>query len=164
MERWSDEQLFNTVVVGEMSALTILVERYQQVLTGYLDRLVGADWALAQDLAQETFLRVLRQHAERGERPFKPWLYTIATNLVRDHFKASATRLSTPLESDHETWIPDKVPGPEEILLQGEQQSILVDALNQLGMEYRATLWLRFYCDLSLREIADALDIPLGTV
>lgn len=51
MECLSDEQLLTAVVAGEMTALAILVERYQQTLTGYLDRLVGADWALAQDLA-----------------------------------------------------------------------------------------------------------------
>jgi len=164
MQRLSDEQLLDAVVVGEMAALAVLVERYQHVLTGYLDRLVGPDWALAQDLAQETFLRVLRQHTTRGERSFKPWLYTIATNLARDHFKASATRLSTPLAPEHEVGMPDDLPGPEESVLRGEQRSALADALNQLGLEYRMTLWLRFYCDLSLQEIADTLDIPLGTV
>ncbi|HZU71069.1 MAG TPA: sigma-70 family RNA polymerase sigma factor [Ktedonobacteraceae bacterium] len=164
MERLSDEQLFSDVMAGEMTALATLVERYQQALTGYLDRLLGGDWALAQDFAQETFLRVLRQHTARGDRLFKPWLYTIATNLVRDHFKSSAIRLSTPLASEHEDWIPDTVPGPEEQALRGEQRSTLVGALNLLSMEFRATLWLRFYCDLSLQEVADTLDIPLGTV
>ncbi len=164
MERLSDEQLLNAVIAGEMAALTTLVERYQQVLTGYLDRLVGADWALAQDLAQETFLRVLRQHTMRGERPFKPWLYTIATNLARDHFKSAATRFSMPLAPEHEIQVADEAPGPEEYALREEQRSMLVDALNLLGIEYRATIWLRFYCGLSLREIATTLDIPLGTV
>jgi RNA polymerase sigma-70 factor, ECF subfamily len=164
MQRLSDEQLLEKVRAGEMAALAPLVELYQRVLTGYLDRLVGADWALAQDLAQETFLRVLRQHATHGNRPFKSWLYAIATNMARDHFKASATRLSTPLASEYEVWILDDVPGPEEDVLRGEQRSALVEALNLLGMEYQTTLWLRFYCDLSLQEIADTLGIPLRTV
>lgn len=164
MERLSDEQLLNAVIAGETASLTVLVERYQQVLTGYLDRMVGGDWALAQDLVQETFLRVLRQHTMRGDRPFKPWLFTIATNLARDHFKASDTRLATPLVSEYETWIVDEAPGPEEYALRDEQQATLFEALKMLGVEYRATLWLRFYCDMSLREIATTLDIPVGTV
>ena len=164
MQRLSDEQLLEKVRAGEMAALATLVERYQPALTGYLDRLVGADWALAQDLTQETFLRVLRQHATRGDRSFKSWLYAIATNLARDHFKSSSTRLSTPLASEHEVWIRDDVPGPEEHVLRGEQRATLVDALNLLGMEFRTTLWLRFYGDLSLQEIADTLGIPVGTV
>src|SRR5260370_29680388 len=82
MDRLSDEHLLAAVLAGEMDALAALVERHQGPLTGYLDRLVGPDWALAQDLVQETFLRVLRQHTARGRRPFKPWLYAIATNLA----------------------------------------------------------------------------------
>lgn len=164
MERVSDEQLLEAVVAGDMPALTTLIERYQQDLTGYLNRLVGADWALAQDLTQETFLRVLRQTAARGERPFKPWLYTIATNLARDHFKSGAARLSAPLEASQESALVDEAPGPEDYALHGEQRSALVAALNLLSVDYRAALWLRFYAGLSLAEIAATLDVPLGTV
>ncbi len=123
MEQVRDEQLLELVMAGDMAALSILVERYQQELTGYLNRMVGADWGLAQDLTQETFLRVLRQHATRGDRPFRPWLYTIATNLVRDHFKSSAVRLSLPLATEHETVVEDDAPGPEEHALQDEQRA-----------------------------------------
>lgn len=164
MERASDEHLFEAVVGGDMPALTILVERYQQELTGYLNRLVGADWALAQDLAQETFLRVLRQPTTRGERPFRPWLYTIATNLARDHFKSGAARLSAPLAAEQESALVDAAPGPEDYALRSEQRAALVIALNLLSVDYRAVLWLRFYAGLSLAEIAATLDVPLGTV
>ena len=164
MEQSRDEQLLEAVVGGDMAALTILVERYQQELIGYLDRLVDADWALAQDLTQETFLRVLRQHATRGERPFKPWLYAIATNLARDHFKSSAVRRSLPLADEHETAIADDAPSPEERALLGERRDHLLAAMNQLSVEQRATVWLRFYGDLSLAEIAAALDVPVGTI
>ncbi|HLY31638.1 MAG TPA: RNA polymerase sigma factor [Ktedonobacterales bacterium] len=164
MERTSDERLLDAVVAGETSALTMLVERYQQELTGYLNRLVGADWALAQDLAQETFLRVLRQPTTRGERPFRPWLYTIATNLARDHFKAGAVRFSAPLGIEQESVLVDEAPSPEDYALQGEERDAMVAALNLLGVDYRAALWLRFYGGLSLAEIAAALDTPVGTV
>jgi RNA polymerase sigma-70 factor (ECF subfamily) len=164
MERTSDERLLEAALAGEMAALTILVERHQRELTGYLNRLVGADWALAQDLVQETFLRVLGQPITRAERPFRPWLYTIATNLARDHFKASATRLSAPLAAEQETALVDEAPSPEERALRGEERDEMVAALNLLSVDFRAALWLRFYGGLSLAEIAAALDIPLGTV
>ena len=50
MERLSDEHLLAAVLAGDMDALAALVARYQAPLIGYLDRLVGPDWALAQDL------------------------------------------------------------------------------------------------------------------
>jgi RNA polymerase sigma-70 factor (ECF subfamily) len=164
MDRLSDEQLLAAVLAGDMGALADLVERYQAPLTGYLDRLVGPDWALAQDLVQETFMRVLRQHACRGSRPFRPWLYAIATNLARDHFKSAAVQRSTPLDDTFEALLPDCDAGPEDLALAGERGADLAHALDGLGTEYRATLVLRFYNDMSLQEIADTLDVPLGTV
>jgi RNA polymerase sigma-70 factor (ECF subfamily) len=160
----SDESLLAAVLAGEMEALAELVRRYQQPVANYLARLAGSDWALAQDLAQETFLRVLRTNATRGHRPFKPWLYTIATNLARDHFKSSTTRREVRLEPEHGMTFLDATPGPEEAALRLEEAAALRCALDTLGEEYRVTLLLRFFADLSLQDIAVALGIPIGTV
>jgi RNA polymerase sigma-70 factor (ECF subfamily) len=111
MDRLSDEQLMATALAGEIDALAALVERHQQPLTGYLDRLAGPDWALAEDLVQETFPRVLRQ---RGERPCKPWLYALGTNLARDHFKSAAVRRATRLADERYAQFADDCAGPEE--------------------------------------------------
>jgi RNA polymerase sigma-70 factor, ECF subfamily len=164
MERLSDEHLLAAVLAGDMDALAALVVRYQAPLAGYLDRLVGPDWALAQDLVQETFMRVLRQHSCRGNRPFKPWLYAIATNLARDHFKSAAVQRATRWDDEFASRLPDWDTGPEEQALARERAADIADALGTLSHEYRATLVLRFYNALSLQEIADTLDVPLGTV
>jgi RNA polymerase sigma-70 factor, ECF subfamily len=164
MDRLSDEQLMAAVQAGETDALAALVERHQRPLTGYLDRLVGPDWALAQDLAQETFLRVLRQQTTRAGRPFKPWLYTIATNLARDHFKSAAVRCTAPLDEEQHAQVSDDAAGPEDRALAAERSADLIGALARLVPEYRAALLLRFYSGMSLQEIADTLEVPLGTV
>lgn len=164
MQRHSDEQLLAAVQAGEMDALAVLVARHQQALTGYLDRLVGPDWALAQDLVQETFVRVLRQQICRGERPFRPWLYAIATNLARDHFKSAAVRRASRLTDKLSAHLVDEDASPEEQALAMERGIAIADALGQLSTEYRVTLVLRFYAGLSLQEIADTLEVPLGTV
>jgi RNA polymerase sigma-70 factor (ECF subfamily) len=164
MDRLSDEHLLAAVLAGDMDALAGLVERYQCPLTGYLDRMVGADWALAQDLVQETFMRVLRQHACRGDKPFKPWLYAIATNLVRDHFKSAAVQRAGWLDDHTEVYLADADAGPEQQVLARERAAALAAALGDVSPEYRAALVLRFYNGLSLQEIAETLDVPLGTV
>jgi RNA polymerase sigma factor (sigma-70 family) len=82
-----DADLLALLHKGEMRALNELVERYCDPLRGYLFRLLGGDRALAEDLAQEAFLRVLRRLKEPDElavRSFKAWLFAIATNLARD--------------------------------------------------------------------------------
>jgi RNA polymerase sigma-70 factor, ECF subfamily len=162
----NDEQLMVRVMAGDQVSLGLLVERHHSPLLGYLYRLNNGDRALAEDLVQEAFLRVLRQANYQPDRPFKPWLYAVATNLTRDHYKSAATRYTVTASSEDATLAGmfDNVPGPEEMVLSAEKGSEVAAALGQLGPEYRAALLLRFYNGLSLQEIAQSLQIPLGTV
>jgi RNA polymerase sigma-70 factor, ECF subfamily len=166
MQESSDEQLMAAVVAGDQMALTTLVTRHHAPLLGYLYRLVGGDRPLAEDMAQETFLRVMRQHIYQAGRPFKPWLYAIATNLARDHFKSAAVRQRWRDDCAEETLFQlcDRTPSPEEHFLATEQGSEVRAALAQLSEEYRVVVVLRFYQGFSLQEIAQTLQIPLGTV
>jgi RNA polymerase sigma-70 factor (ECF subfamily) len=166
MQERSDEQLMRAVMAGDQVALAALVTRHHGPLLGYLYRLVGGDLHLSEDLIQETLLHVLRQRTYQAGRPFKPWLYMIATNLARDHFKSAAVRTSW-REGDAEEvllHLEDSEPGPEERALAAERGNDVRAGLAQLGEEYRLALVLRFYQGFSLQEIAETLQIPLGTV
>jgi RNA polymerase sigma-70 factor (ECF subfamily) len=166
MQERSDEQLMAAVMAGDHVALATLVTRHHGPLLGYLYRLVGGDRPLAEDLVQETLLHVLRQRTCQSDRPFKPWLYTIATNLARDYFKSAAVRQRWRGGDEEEALLQlyDSAPGPEERALVAEQGSEVRAALSQLREEYRIVLLLRFYQGFSLQEIAETLQIPLGTV
>ena len=166
MQEKSDEQLMAAVQAGDQVALAALVTRHHSPLLGYLYRFVGGDRQLAEDLVQETLLHVLRQHAYQPHRPFKPWLYAIATNLARDYFRSAAVRTSRQPGDAEEALLHlyDSNPGPEEHALAAEQGSDVRAALAQLREENRVVVFLRFYQGFSLQEIAETLDIPLGTV
>ena len=143
----------------------MLVGRHHAPLFGFLYRLVGGDRPLAEDLVQETLLRVLRRRTYQRGRPFKPWLYTIATNLTRDHFKSAATRQAA--RTTHEEVLrdlQDPHASPEEHAVAAEQQHEVRMAIARLGEEYRIVVLLRFYQGFTLQEIADTLQIPVGTV
>jgi len=148
---------------GEQDALTTLVERHHRPLLGYLYRMLDGNRVLAEDFVQETFVRVLQQTSYQGGRPFKPWLYAIASNLVLDYFRSGHVHHAVFDEKVLDT-VYDPTPSPEERLLIAEEERVVRAALGQLGAEYRAVLILRFYNDMSLQEIADSLAIPLGTV
>ncbi len=154
------------MMAGDQVALAALVTRHHAPLLGYLYRLVGGDRQLAEDLVQETLLHVLRQRTYQAARPFKPWLYTIATNLARDYFKSAAVRTSRRSGDAEEALLHlyDSEPSPEERALAAEQGGEVRAALTQLGEDYRVVVVLRFYQGFSLQEIAEALHIPLGTV
>ena len=166
MEWIADEQLMAAAMAGDQAALAALVTRHHSPLLGYLYRLTGGDRPLAEDLVQETFLRLLRQRTCQPGRPFKPWLYAVATNLARDHFKSAAVRQHWRGDDAEEALLHlyDNAPGPEERALAAEQGGEILAALNELGEEYRVALLLRFYQGLSLQEIAETLRVPLGTV
>lgn len=160
----SDEELMASMMSGDRQALTILVERHYGSLLGYLFRLAGGSRTLAEDLVQETFATILRRGGYEVTRPFKPWLYAVATNVARDHFKSAAVRREVPTEHDAIVEMRDDDPGPEEHALAAEEGREVAQAVVRLGDEYRETILLRFYQGLSLREIAAALDVPVGTV
>ena len=166
MQAKSDEQLMAAAMTGDQMALAALVTRHHSPLFGYLYRLVNGDRQLAEDLVQETLLHVLHEPRYLPGRPFKPWLYTIATNLTRDHFKSAAVR-HRGYSGDEEhalQYLMDRAPGPEERALAAEQGGEVQAAFTELGEEYRVVVLLRFYQGFSLQEIADTLKIPLGTV
>lgn len=153
------------VMAGDQKAFAALVMRYHALLLGYLYRLTGGDRPLAEDLVQETLLHVLQRTCP-PDRPFKPWLYTIATNLARDHFKSDEVRQRWREDDPEEVLLhlSDHTPGPEERALAAEQGNEVQAALAELSEEYRIVIVLRFYHGFSLPEIAETLRIPLGTV
>jgi len=160
----TDEQLMEQAMRGNRVALSCLIERYYASVLGYLYRLVGQNRPLAEDLSQEAFLRLLQQETYNPRRAFRPWLFAIATNLAKDHFKAATTRhTQSGLEGDTLA-LADATPGPEESALAWEQGAAVAAAIGRLSEEYRPAILLRYYHGLSMPEIAQALDIPLGTV
>jgi RNA polymerase sigma-70 factor (ECF subfamily) len=166
MQERSDEQLMTAVMAGDQMALATLVTRHHAPLLSYLYRLAGGDRQLSEDLVQETLLHVLQQRTYQCDRPFKPWLYMIATNLARDHFKSAAVRLRWREGDEEEALLHlyDSEFSPEERALAAEQGSEVRAALAQLREEYRVVVLLRFYQGFRLQEIAETLHIPLGTV
>jgi len=155
----TDEELARGIQRGDAEALSTLVERHQHALIGFLFRM-GSDRRLAEDLVQEAFLRVLRSiHAYQYPRPFKPWLYAIASNLARDYFKSADTRYTEVMPEDVE--IPYY---PEDAVMEADEVEHVTVALSRLPTHQREAVVLRYYNDLSLNEIAQALQIPVGTV
>ena len=153
----------SAVMAGDRSALEELVRRHQGPLRGFFFRMLDGDRAQAEDLVQETFLRLLRQRTYEPRRAFKPWLYAVAANLARDHLRAAVARPAGPGD-DVLALLPDRAPGPDQRAVAAAEARRVAEALGQLGEDVRATLVLRYANDLSLADVAAALGVPVGTV
>lgn len=159
----TDEELALALQRGDRSSLTPLVERYYDPLLGYLYRLMNGDRMLAQDLVQETFLRVLRAIRQyQHPRPFRPWLYAIATHIARSHYQRADTRRTLLLEDDFDP--PDDADPPDAGVIARQDAQSVAAAVATLPEDQRETLILFYYQALSYQEIAAALEIPIGTV
>lgn len=159
----TDEALAAAVQKGDEAALNSLIERYYSPLLGYLFRMAGGQQALAEDMVQESFLRMMRGILSfNPQRNFKAWLYTIATNIARNHYRKADNRLTENVEEDADFATTDSLP---EITLIHEQESAKVlNCLMQVPEHQRSVIVLFYYEDLSQKEIAEILAIPVGTV
>lgn len=157
-----DERLAEQLKRGNRDALTQLVERHYDALIGYVYRLTYGDRSLAQDLVQETFLRVLRGiDGYEVSRPFKPWLYAIATNLARNHYTSADQRRTRSSDEDEDQTAADL---PDDAIGEKDEQQAVIAALRELPDLHREVIILAYYQSLSLAEIAATLKIPVGTV
>lgn len=144
-----------------MENLAELVAGHQESLFAFLYRMCG-DADLAEDLMQETFVRAMQ--ASRTYRPtarLSTWLFSIASNLMRDHWRRQARRGVAASFDDLSLAAPDRT---EEAALRALGRQGVRAALLQLPPQQRAALVLRYYHDLSYEEIAQALACPVGTV
>ncbi len=158
----TDEELCREWQRGSAGALEALVQRYHAPLLGHLTRLV-AEPHLAEDLTQETFVRLVRDgHTYRYPRPFRPWLYTIARHLAHNHWQSAYHRHVDVGAEALETRADD--PDPTEWLERWERRTGLRAALRELSFEQREVLSLRFGQELSVEETAAVIGIPMGTV
>jgi len=162
-----DEELVGRTLSGDKQAYGELVSRYQGHVYGLAYSLAG-DWAQAQDIAQETFIRAyvnLGQLRDAGR--FAAWLRRVAFGVAMNWLKAFRPGLFEQLDGrvdlDH-LEIPDFQPGPPEVLQKRELAKAVLAAVASLPPKYRLPLTMFHLDGLSYKKVADFLDIPLGTV
>jgi len=147
--------------------LDTLVEQYQHRLLRYLSHLTG-NQALAEDLFQETWLRVLEKgHQYDGRNKFSSWLFAIAHNVAIDCLrKRQPASLDEMSESEDATPFEPPAEGPSafDVVSAQEQAAQIATAIERVPVVYREVLVLRFQEQMKLEEIAQLIHVPLATV
>ena len=165
-----DAELVRRSLAGDQRACRDLVRRYQRPVFSVLMRVVRRAED-AEDLAQETFVRMFRALDRYDpEIPFTAWLFTIATRLAIDQLRrrriqtVSLTVSEPGSSEERDLDVVDPGLRPDEITSNAEEERISQDLIASLPEHYRVVVVLRHQQDLSYEEIAEALNLPLGTV
>jgi len=163
-------QLIDSALEGDQKAYADIVSRFREQIFHFIFRMVK-DKAQAEDLTQETFIKAFRALASfNSDYAFSTWLYKIAANNCIDYFrkkKLATTSLDTPIKAkdgDLQRDFPDQEQGPESELISKEQTNQIQTAIDSLPAKYKQAILLRHSQDKSYEEIAEELEIPLGTV
>ena len=166
-----DAGLVRGLRAGIESSYEELIDRYQQPVYGLVYSLLG-DQTDACDVVQEVFLKVFRSVANFQERSsLRTWIYRIAVNEAHNHRRWFSRHRKREVAFEHEDEghhcyevMPDPRPSPFDRALDAETRMLIESALEEVSPVFRTAVVLRDIEDLTYEEIADILQISLGTV
>jgi RNA polymerase sigma-70 factor (ECF subfamily) len=148
-EETDEELMLRYVDRDDPAAFEVIFRRYAGRLTGFFRR-SGCHDALARDLVQTTFLHVHRARRDfRRDAKLRPWIFTIAMNVRREHFRKVGRRPEAPLDGGHEPPVaPDASSSSDRLVRR---------ALDKLPEQQREVIWLHWYQQLTFPEIAEVV-------
>ncbi|MBR4690498.1 MAG: sigma-70 family RNA polymerase sigma factor [Bacteroidales bacterium] len=165
---FSDQELLAAFSNGDNSAMDILITRYHSKVLGYLRHLVR-NRELAEDLCQETFMKVIRslkQDAYHDDGHFSAWLFRIAHNLMIDYFRKE-NKLPTVSNDNGEIDLFNNAKFSDATIemqsIKSQINSDLKDLIRELPEEQRNTVLMRVNLDMSFKEIAESQGISINT-
>jgi RNA polymerase sigma-70 factor (ECF subfamily) len=167
----AEAQLVERLKAGEEAAYELLLAHFQQPVYSLVQRLID-DTSEASDVTQDVFLKVFRNIGSfRGQSSLKTWVYRISVNEAhnRRRWFGRHRRAEIELESDEasKSWLEhlsDQSKTPYELVLNLERREAIERALAGMSPAFREAVVLRDLENLSYEEIADVLDISIGTV
>jgi RNA polymerase sigma-70 factor (ECF subfamily) len=166
-----DGALVSRCVAGDQDACATLVSAYVRMVGTVIWRATGRAEEV-EDLTQETFLRVFRAlpYYDRRAR-LSTWIYTIAHRVTIDFLRRRAGTRKNPMlvtdpeiERSFEEQLPSDALDPEALLLQGQNETLVREALAELPPKYRLPLVYAAIAGLDYATIGEMLRLPIGTV
>ncbi|WP_445452064.1 RNA polymerase sigma factor [Flavobacterium sp. 25HG05S-40] len=163
-----DAILVNRYIDGDENSLAILVERHQSKIYGYIYSKVS-DRDLTEDIFQETFFKVIhtlkskKYYNEEGK--FLSWVLRIANNLIVDKFRNDKKMLMKRDTDEFSVFssLTDNAPNIEKELIKNQVDIDLKKIIQKLPHDQKEVLMMRYYSDMSFKEIADITGVSVNT-
>jgi RNA polymerase sigma-70 factor, ECF subfamily len=159
LSRATDAHLAGCIANGDAEAAKALIDRYRRPLAAVLHRALGNS-AEVDDVFQETWIRVVRSARRYDpEQRFSTWLFAIAWNLVKDRWSRRVEHDDASLAS-----IASNARSPEERAIDNDRAERVRELVARLPERLSQAILLRYFDELSEREVAERLGVPVGTV
>lgn len=161
-----DTQLVKASRDGDQDAFALLVQRHQRCVFNLVLRMVQ-DYEDASEITQEAFLAAWQGLPSfRGEARFATWLYRIAYHCCLRQLERRKREwdLQATIQAEYMLDEVNKERRVEDVLEQRDRQAALLDQLAQLPTRYRSVLLLRHFQEMTYEEMADILNMPIGTI
>lgn len=158
----SDEELMLLLTKGGQSAFDELYKRYSKPLLNFFFRMLNNDREKAEDMLHDLFLKIIEKpDSFDGNKKFSTWFYTLASNMIKNEYRSRQIKLQ------HET---ETINHAQEYELNSESldrqlfDSRLQRELDKLDSESKVMFNLRFSEEMSVKQIAEIMDYPEGTI
>ncbi len=157
---WTDERLMEALAKKEHRAFEVLYSRYSKPVFGYFYRMLWKNRELANDFTQDLFTKVITYAPQFDtKRPFKTWMYSMANNLCKNEYAKAEVRSKAIME------VPTKQQSESIQNMDLAQFKLkLKQLIHDLDPIKKETIELRFFQELSVPEIANAMAVSEGTV
>jgi len=167
-QEYSDIELINSFMSGDQSSIEVLISRYKDKVYTYIVMIVK-NQALAEDLFQDTFIKVVRSMNEgryKDNGKFLSWVLRIAHNLIIDHFR-KAKQMNVINKDDYESDIFNRLelsekPVEDEMINFQITQDVK-KLINELPEDQKEVIMLRHYAGMSFKEIAEQTNVSINT-
>ncbi|MDX1586768.1 MAG: sigma-70 family RNA polymerase sigma factor [Balneolaceae bacterium] len=165
-----DDVLVKRAMGGDEQAYSELVDKYQRALYFHILKMIK-DKEQVNDLVQEAFVKAFDNlNTYSTNYAFSTWLYRIATNHTIDYLrkkKLKTLSIDEPVKTrdgEMQMQLEDESAGTDRNIIRKQRQNIVQNAIDELPPKYRKVIEMRHMEEKSYQEIADVLDLPLGTV
>ncbi|MDZ7807026.1 MAG: sigma-70 family RNA polymerase sigma factor [Gracilimonas sp.] len=165
-----DDALVSEALAGKEDSYSKLVDKYQKPLYFHIRKMIK-EVELVDDLVQEVFMKAFHNlNSYSNEYAFSTWIYRIATNHTIDYLrkkKLQTLSIDQPYKTkdgDMEMQLPDESFSTDQPVMKKERKAIVQEAIDNLPEKYRLVIEMRHMEEKSYQEIAEILDLPLGTV
>jgi RNA polymerase sigma factor (sigma-70 family) len=164
-----DVQAINRVLAGDKSAFAILQKKYQRLINSLIRKMIRNESDI-EDLVQETFIKVYSAlETYQQSYAFSSWIYRIASNNCIDYMRKKRFQyisINQPIDGDEDLTfeIEDNTYKPDINVMSKEKTQIIQKAIKSLPENYQVVIKLRHIEELEYNEIAEKLNLPLGTV